>query len=80
MAFKYKSGTLVESESLKAEGGCLSICVTAVAADATFTLNDGDLITVRSGNEKTFTRTTELDSALIACISGQIDVLIEYSI
>lgn len=80
MEFKYKFGSLINpDETITAEGGCLSIRVKAFGGtDAVFTLNDGDEITVRDGDDIVFNRTEQLEKVWLKNISGTFDVLIIY--
>lgn len=80
MAFKYKAASLIQDEAVKADGGCLSIQLTAFMGDASFTLNDGDEANIRDGKQIKFDSTKSLDVAVIKCVSGKIDVLIEYDV
>lgn len=78
MAFKYMAKSLVQDETLKADGGCLSISIQDFGAGSSFTLNDGDEVQVRDGKSVVFNHTSQLDVAFVTCKSGKIDVLIEY--
>lgn len=72
----YEAATLT-SGSLQIQGRCVGYRVFASGADATFNINGGDTITVRSGTGFISNPNYELTNPTVNWVSGTIDVYME---
>ena len=74
--WSYKAATLTSS-SLSITGRCVGYRVFASGADASFNVNGGDTITVRSGSGFISNPNYELVNPTINWVSGTLDVYME---
>jgi hypothetical protein len=74
--WSYKASTLT-SGSLSATGKCQGILVFGAGGDASFKVNGGDTITVRSGIAMQIAPNGNLVNPTVTWVSGTLDVILE---